>query len=260
MRRNRLLPLYFLLLAVGLGAMYYLRILARGGDELKLPLSRDYAEIACEGRLRLQAVYNTLEADAEVGTALAYDLARLLSERSGLEVEVILENDRDKALQMLLEGRVDVITRAITRTSEVDTTLFSLVRQQLSGPLHLVQRRDSATLIRRQIDLANKTIVLPKGSRWRIFVDHLSEEIGEKISVDFDPLYDTEQLIMKVAAGSIDYTLCSDRESKHYSPLFEGLDFDLPVSYSLRSAWLIRRNAPVLLDSLSLWLGEVGRE
>ena len=59
---------------------------------------------------------------------------------------------------------------------------------------------------------------------------------------------------MQVASGKIDYTICTDKEAQRFKTLFPELDCTLPLSYSFRTAWLLRRTAPALSDSLSLWL------
>lgn len=256
--KTRLLPYYIILLIAGLGGMYYLRTKMQVPQTSPVSI-RDYLEIAQDGVLRLQAAYSAMEhqADATQEFGEIQRLSRALSEASGLKVEVVLENSRDKALKMLLDGQVDVLTRSFVRTSELDSTRLRLVQERLSGPLYLVQRRDSVAAIRKQIDLAGKMITLPAGSRWGIFVEHLAEEIGDSIRISQDPLYDTEQLIVQLAAGTIDYTLCTADEAKSYAEHFADLDFSLPVSYSLRSAWVIRRASTALADSLVVWLERI---
>ena len=59
---------------------------------------------------------------------------------------------------------------------------------------------------------------------------------------------------MRVAAGSIDYTLATGREAERYRQILPELDCSLPLSYTIREAWLLRRDAPQLADSLSRWL------
>lgn len=260
-KKGRLLPYYIVLLFVGLGGMYYLRSQMQEPQPEPRGSLRDYPEIARDGVLRLQSAYSAAEHQvaSEQELSQVQQLSRQLSRLSGLKVEVVLENSRDKALEMLLDGRVDVLTRAFVRTSELDSTRLWLVQERLSGPLYLVQRKDSVAQISKQIDLAGKTITLPKGTRWGIFVNHLAEEIGDSIQVVQEPLYDTEQLIMQIASGKIDYTLCTASEAKYYGEHFEGLDFSLPISYSLRSAWVIRRESKALADSLAIWLERINR-
>lgn len=255
--KSRLLPYYIVLLIVGLGGMYYLRTQLSLSKTPDSP--RDYADISREGTLRLQATYNASERNSTSTDDLGHiqQLAHKISQVSGLTVDVVLENSRDKAMKMLLDRKIDILTQTFVHTSEIDTTAIRLLKEHFSGPLYLVQRRDSLTRITRQIDLAGKTITLPLASRLGIFVKHLSEEIGDSIQIAEDPVYDTEQLMIQIASKTIDYTLCTADEARYYATRFEDLDFSLPIAYSMRSAWVIRRESVVLADSLSNWLNRI---
>ena len=250
-------PLYLVLLLLVIAVMLYLR--THSGGEVSPPptAGRDYPEIRREGTLRLLTAYTEGGVHAEGGelTGAVYTLAKKLQERSGLRVEVILENSWERALQLLSDGGADLVVRPMASTADVDTTRFLLFGQQTSGPLFLVQRRaDSTTLVSRQIELGGRTITLPKGSPFALFIEHLSEEIGDSIHLDIDSLYQAEQLAMRVASGKITYTVCTDTEAKAFSKAFPELDCSIPLSYSFRTAWLLRHTSPVLRDSLSIWM------
>ena len=142
----------------------------------------------------------------------------------------------------LRTGAVDVIARPLAHTVAIDTALFRPFGEATTGPIFLVQRKaDSATHVGRQLDLAGRTITLPEASPLRLFLEHLGEEIGDSIRLAVDPHYATEGLAMLVASGKIPYTACPE------------LDCSLPLSYSLRTTWLLRRSSPQLADSLLSW-------
>ena len=249
--------LYIILLLHVIGLMVYLHY-RRSGDAAPTPTTgRDYPEIRREGTLRLLTAYTEGGVHAEGGelTGAVYTLAKKLQERSGIRVEVILENSWERALQLLSEGGADLVVRPMASTADVDTTRFLLFGQQTSGPLFLVQRRaDSTTLVKRQIELGGRTITLPKGSPFALFIEHLSEEIGDSIHLDVDTLYQAEQLAMRVASSKISYTVCTHNEAKLFGKAFPELDCSIPLSYSFRTAWLLRHTSLALRDSLSVWM------
>lgn len=250
------LQAYLLALILALGLMYYLRPSTPQPSAPQPLSSRDWPEIQREGVLRILSSYSDGGVSVQDGerTGTIYELAQELTARSGLRVEVVLENDWSKATQWLYSGRIDLLARPLAHTSEVDTLHFRPWRVRSAAPLYLVQRRDSAHLIRQQLELAGKQIVLPKASPYQLFLQHLSEEIGETIQLSYDSLYPSEQLAMRVAAGSIGYTLATAQEAARYRKLFPELDCSLPLSYSLREVWLLRRSSPQLADSLSRWI------
>lgn len=257
-RLNVRLVGYALALILAIGLMLYLRRQDRGSDRSASGLEvvrRDYPEVRQEGVLRLLAAYGE-GGEVQGGrlTGSIYELAQQLQSRSGLRVEVILENRWDEALKKLASGAADLVARPLTHTSEVDTTLFMLFAEQTSGPIYLVQRRaDSTHHISRQVELAGRSITLPEASPLRLFLEHLGEEIGDSLHVQIDTVYAAEQLAMQVAAGSISYTVCTSPEAKRFTRIFPELDCTLPLSYSVRTAWLMRRSSQALRDSLLVW-------
>lgn len=250
------LRLYALLLGLVLltMAVIYDRYLRERPTATPPDTERDLGEISAEGRLRILAGYRDF---AEHRTAPEgdniYEQSKRISAHTGLEVQIVLEDSDAEALDMLSRGDVDVIARPLIRTSSIDTLRFAWVNEDTSGPIYLVQRSDTTLIVHQQLDLAGSTITLATNSPLELFVRHLSEEIGDSIHIQYDPHYQSEQLVALVAHGAIDYTLCTSREAETFRRRYPQLDITLPVSYSLRRGWLVRRSAPILRDSLELW-------
>ena len=213
LRTNTRLWVYAFLLLLAIAMLLYLRRQVKTSKEAaSLPfIERDYPEIRKEGTLRLLAGYGSGgEVQGGQLTGAIYELAKQLEKKSGLRVEVVLENRWDEALRHLSTGTADLVAHPITHTSAVDTTRYMLFAEKTSGPIYLVQRRaDSAHHISRQVELAGHSITLPKASPLSLFIEHLGEEIGDSLSIQVDTLYAAEQLAMQVASGKINYTACT---------------------------------------------------
>ena len=98
---------YLLALLLALGLMYYLRP-STGTSQAneEAIVQRDWPEIQREGVLRILSAYTDGAVEIKDGlrTGAIYELARQLSARSGLRVEVVLENDWPRALEALRRG------------------------------------------------------------------------------------------------------------------------------------------------------------
>lgn len=217
---------------------------------------RDYAAIKKDGTLRILSSYNAGEFDAssDTVTGSVYNLARELSNQSGLKVNVILENHWEKSLNMLEHGEVDLIANPVVQTSETDSSKFRFLETYSIGKLLLVQKKGKNNKIMNQLDLAGDTVTLPAGTPEKLFLTHLSEEIGDTIHIKIDPKYSTEQLAIMVSAEVIPYTVCNDKDAQYLSKQLPDLDFSVPVSYDMREAWLVRKDSKVLADSLNKWI------
>lgn len=255
--KKRLL-LYSALLLAALLAMLALSHLSssRQSEQVPTPLTRDYPQIREEGVLRVLSSFESAQSDSSASSlsGQVYDLAKDIAARTTLQVKVVLENSQGKSLDMLERGEVDLIAYNRVRTSDIDTMKFTWIKDRTSGPIYLVQRRDTLEQVSDHLDLAGKVITLPQRSDLLLFVRHLEQEMGINIGVEQDGLYGTEQLIILVASGKKAYTLCTSAEAQQYRDQFLTLDFSLPMSYSLREGWLVRRSSPILADSLSRWL------
>ncbi len=217
---------------------------------------RDYQEVLDSKALRVLTSYSAYTREEKNKQVELKKLIDYLKAKQGLKVVLEQENDRSLALEKLLSGKVDLLADRIVLTSRIDTNKFAFLNEEYCEPIYLVQRADSLSL-KSQLELANKDVYLPKASELKLFVEHLSREISEPVNIKLDELYTTEQLILKVLDAKIDYTLCSAEEAKYYSERFPELDFTLPISFSLRRAWLVRKSSPILRDSLETWLKRI---
>lgn len=252
MTTQRRLWIYITALVVALLAMFVLseyRYGSRGQQGSAEPSLRDWPQVHASGELRLIAPYDYVAQAGDNSTKLL----TLLQKHSGLQVKLYLEDNISRSIQRLLSGEVDFILAPVERSSFMDSTQLLWVTEEVSAPIYLVQRDDSLR-VNRHTELDGKTIVIPRGSSSRLFIGHLSEELGIDLQISEDSLYNTEQLVIKVQAGSIDYTLCRGDQVQAYRARFADLDFSLPMSHALRRGWITRRQAPQLADSLKSWL------
>jgi membrane-bound lytic murein transglycosylase MltF len=126
----------------------------------------------------------------------------------------------------------------------------------------LVQRTEEANQgikpIRNQLDLAQRRLYVPKDSPAKLRIENLSHEIGDTIYVSEDELYSTEQLIIMVAKGDIDFAVCDLQLAKKSATQFPGvIDIDTDISFTQLQSWAVRKNSPVLLDSINSWFNQI---
>ena len=247
MRSKKLLILYAFLLIVAVVTMVQLWRLNQRPQEIG---PRDYPEIKEEGILRMITEYNQsgyfVSGDTVQG--FQYELSQAIAKLSGLEVQTHLEMSLAKSFEELSDNKCDVIARNIPITSEMrENYLFTepiVLNKQV-----LVQRTAEANNgqapIRNQLDLAQKTLY------------SLGREIGDTIYVVEDELYSTEQLMIMVAKGDIDYAVCDQQIARMTQKKLPEVDILTDVSFTQLQSWAVRKDSPVLLDSLNSWLQQI---
>lgn len=255
MKTKRLLLIYIVLLMVVIAAMIGIWHTLYAKEK-----GRDYPEIKEEGVLRIVTEYNQsgyyISGDTIKG--FQYELSQAISDISGLEVQISLSTRLPESFQLLAEGKYDIIAQNIPVTSDKrDDFLFSdpiVLNKQV-----LVQRvdNDSINPIRTQLDLAKKKLYIPEGSPALIRVQNLEAEIGDSIFVIEEQTYSEEQLIIMVAKGEIDYAVCDQQIAKTYQKMYPQIDIDTDISFTQLQSWVVRKDAPILLDSLNSWIGQI---
>jgi len=255
MNTRKLTTLYIVLLFIVVAIMFVLWVFVIN----KKYTPRDYPEIKNEGILRIVTEYSTLGCKVSGDTIkeFQYDLCKAIEKISGLTVEIHLENSFDKSIEGLYSQTYDIIARNIPITTET-RNIFAFTKPIALGRQVLVQRTAKANNnippIRNQIELAHKVLHITKNSPSILRLRHLEEEIADIIYIQEDDLYTDEYLIRQVAEGNIDYAVVDYAIAAKNKKTFPQIDIQTDISFTQLQAWALRKDAPVLLDSLNRWL------
>ena len=251
---KKLLILYIVLLSAAILIMGGL--LYSGGTTYS---PRDLQEIQTEGILRIVTEYDPTgyyTSDNQI-EGFQYELSKAIARLSGLEVLIYLENSLEKSFEGLLSNHYDIVARNIPITSELKEH-YAFIDPIILSRQVLVQRTKSHNNgiepIRNHLDLAEKTLYIPKDSPSLLRLRNLQHEIGNTIHIVEEPLNSSEQLIIMVAKGDIDYAVCDLQTALATQKKHPDIDIKTDISFSQLQSWVIRKNAPTLLDSLNHWL------
>ena len=259
MKSKKLIRLYIGLLALALMMMILLWQFMLKPKEAPI---RDYPQIKTEGILRLITDYNQsgyfISGDTVEG--FQYELGQAIANISGLEVQISLEMSLPESFKELNEDKCDVIARNIPITSELKEN-YLFTEPIVFNKQVLIQRKETddndLKPVRNQLDLAGKTIYIPKDSPIRLRLDNLAHEIGDTIYIIEDDLYAGEQLAILVAKGDIDYAVCDQQLARAAQKDLPEIDIDTDISFTQIQSWALRKDSTILLDSLNSWLSQI---
>lgn len=258
MQNRKRLYLYLLLLIVAIVAMILLRTSMKGSRNTFMA-PRDYNEIISSGELNVVTDYNSigLYASGDSLQGFQREMILALEKEWGIKVNLFLENSLDENLEGLLTMRYDLVARNIPVNIKLKDT-FAFTNPITLNKQVLVQRKqeynDSVEPIRQHLDLAGKTIRVANDSPVILRLNNLSHEIGDTIFIVEDPTYETEQLVMMVASGDIDFTVCDEKMAIRLAKVLPEIDIETDISFTQLESWAVRKDSPVLLDSLNSWL------
>jgi membrane-bound lytic murein transglycosylase F len=229
-------------------------------------LVRDLTEIRHSGKLIAVTDFNSTNYFIYKGEPMGftYELLESFADHLGLELEIVSENSLDRAFEMLNSGNVDLMA--------IGLTINSATRKELSftDPIFetrqvLVQRKPhnwksltldqiDRTLIRKQLDLAGKSVYVQSGSPYAQRLKNLGSEMGDSINIVEVP-YEPEELISLVDGGEIDYTVCDENVALVNSSYYPDLDVATPVSFAQNLAWGVRKQySDDLLKEINIWI------
>ena len=102
---------------------------------------------------------------------------------------------------------------------------------------------------------------MKKGSSFKDRLENLSNEIGGEIVIHEDSAdSETESLIAKVANGEIPLTVNDQTIAMVNATYYPEIDIKTVLSLPQQIAWAVRKNSPIMLESLNKWLSKIKKE
>jgi len=238
-------------------------------DIKEATISRDFDEIVADGKLKVLIAYSATSYFLYRGQTMGYeyDLLKRLAKQLNLELELKVSRNLDEMLDELKNGNVDLVAHglAITqeRKKEVAFTSYLYLTKQV-----LVQRKPDnwrqltvdnikASIIQDPIELIGDTVSVRANSSYFKRMINLSKEIGGNIIIDsLEGGLSTDEIIKQVVDKKIKYTVADGNLARINASHYPILDVSIPVSFSQRISWAVRKNSPVLLQEINKWIEE----
>jgi membrane-bound lytic murein transglycosylase F len=213
-----------------------------------------------------------------------YELLKDFAKDAGVELRVVLVQDRDSMFNMLRAGKGDIaaarliplredsgrvaFTRELYRSepvvvqqkapvSKALATLPAAVDTMLkAGPAERAPAlRAKVRLVTRPGDLVAKRVDLPKQSPYKQTLMEIEDSVNGDIHVvEIDASDD--KLVREVSKGNIQYTVAEGNVADLQQSYYTNIVVRPIIGESKKVAWAVRPNAPVLLSELNRWIGD----
>lgn len=186
-----------------------------------------------------------------------YELAKQFAESLGLKLEIKVGRSLLELVRMLQNGEGDLIAYPLPVSKLMkDSVLFcgeDIITHQV-----LVQRNGkNPKPLTNVTELIGKHIYAKPGKHLRR-LHNLNNELGGGILIH--PVYNdsvsTEDLIMKVAQGDIDYAVCDNDLARLNQSYYTNLNVKLAISFDQRASWAVRKTSPLLAEAANRWHAE----
>lgn len=188
-----------------------------------------------------------------------YDMILDFCSRHKLIPEIIVAENVTSLYKMLRDSIGDVIAYNMPVTNQLKDSLLYCGLEQISHQVLVQRAQNTDTILRDVTELIGKEVTVIDASKFQDRMNNLNNEVGGGITVksaDHDTIV-VEDLIRMVSSGEIRYTVADDYIAKLNQTYFGNLNVSMPVSFDQRSSWAVRKNTPVLADSLNSWFQTV---
>jgi membrane-bound lytic murein transglycosylase F len=196
---------------------------------------------------------------------LHYELLRSFADYSGLNLEIITENDINKSIDMLNSGEADLLAvdlsvsslreRQLTFTGTTGQTRQVLIQRKPNRWSSLTGPELDKSLVRSKSSLSGKTVYVQSGSSAVACLNQINEQTGGKIMIIEVP-YETEDLISLVAKREIDFAVCDENIALVNTGYYPVIDAKTVLTSMQDLAWGVRREKSEKLAILfNNWLG-----
>lgn len=194
-----------------------------------------------------------------------YEIMSEFAKHLGVELEVLLLENKDSLLFELNSGDVDVfacnyaLTRERSKEMNFSTPFYKtpqvLVQRRPDNWKELSAEKKAVAMIIDPIQLADKKVYVWKNSSYFQRLMHLQEEIGDSIKIiKQEGDVGTEELIEMVAEGEIDYTIAEQNLALLNQRFYDNLDVSVPISIKQNIVFGMRKESALLLAAMNEWL------
>ncbi|PKP10777.1 MAG: lytic transglycosylase F [Bacteroidetes bacterium HGW-Bacteroidetes-4] len=232
----------------------------------KTSMPHDLPDIMTRGKLIAVTDYNSSSYFIYRGAPMGYqyDMLELLAKHLDVDLEIIVENNLDKAFEMLQHNECDLIAMSLNVTKDrqqkvnftkpIGQTRQVLVQRKPENWQAMAGYNLENELIRNQLDLLGKTVHVMANSAFAERLKNLSDEMGDTIHIVESEKLEVEQLIAKVAKGEIAYTVADENVALLNQTYYPNIDVATAISFPQNQAWAVNKKSLIWLDELNNWI------
>jgi membrane-bound lytic murein transglycosylase F len=230
----------------------------------------DLGEIRQRGRIIAVTDFNSTNYFVYKGQPLGfhYELLKSFSDFSGINIEIITENDITRSIEMLNSGEADILAvdlsvdsvrkKLIRFTSPVSHTRQVLVQRKPNRWSAMSTGDIEKNLVRNKLSLSGKTVYAQSGSAAVLSLRELNMKLDNRITVIEVP-FDTEKLISLISKREIDYAVCDENIAIVNAGYFPVIDVVTAITDEQDLGWGVRKqNSDRLAESLNMWISTFG--
>lgn len=228
----------------------------RRTHEASSPVLRDLPQITDSGELVVLTLYRSTSYFIYRGEPMGfqYELSEQFARSLGLKLRIEVARNPDDLIRKLLDGEGDLIAYNLPVTKEGKDSLTYCGEDVITHQV-IVQRNDKRRQVLTNVTQLVGKDVYAKPGKYLQRLRNLDQELGGGIRIHevCNDSITTEDLMMQVSEGKIDYTVADNDLAQLNKTYYPNLNTNLQISFSQRSSWAVRKASPLLAEAATRW-------
>lgn len=215
----------------------------------------DLTQIIERGELRVVTIESALSyyTDGSDEMGFDYDMAVNFSDYIGVPLKLIIVDDVETLKDQLLGGSADFAAYRLPYSKQ-NKELFDFIDMQYHSQPVVVQPRYAENKVKDVTDLIGREVYVSRKSKYWLRLEHLNAELGGGILIKaVEDSLSIDKLIVEVSEGRIPLTVIDSDIAIIGSTYFKNIDCSVPIGLPQSKRWAVRKDAPLLLDTLNAW-------
>ncbi len=185
-----------------------------------------------------------------------YEILKRFTDSMGMELNVVPARDLPHSIRLLTTGRCRLLATAMPATTQWNHDVYFTHHLFISRQM-LVQRAcppDETGCIRKQHELAGRTVSIPKGAPYFMHLEHLSDQLPDKLHIEEVSYTTLETLAQRVARSERELTTAHEQLARKLQRENPELDTSLPLTIRQPYCWAVDKQSVDLLHEIDAFL------
>ena len=183
-----------------------------------------------------------------------YELAEQFARSLGVKLRMETAKNTHDLVHKLLTGEGDLIAYNLPITKEFKDSVEFCGEDIITHQVLVQRNSNKVPPLQNVTELIGKEVYVKPGKYLDRLIN-LDKELGGGIlihKVENDSVT-TEDLIMQVSNGTIDYAVCDNDLAKLNKTYYPNLNISMPISFDQRASWAVRKTSPLLAAAATQW-------
>ena len=216
----------------------------------------DLPQIKDSGELVVLTLYSSTSYFIYRGQEMGfqYELSEQFARSLGLKLRVEVAKNIPELVSKLKDGKGDMIAYSLPVTKRMKDSLTYCGLEVITHQVIVQQNNQKADPLKDVTQLIGKDVYVKPGKYYDRLVN-LDKELGGGIKIHkvTNDSITVEDLIIQVADGKIQYTVCDNDLAKLNSTYYHNINIKLSVSFDQRASWAVRKDCPLLAKAANDW-------